>query len=219
MGISIHYRGRLDCLDLLVPLCNAATGFAQTMGWPAFVIDDDWGKPPDAAIEDPPGVIQGHLGLKGVQVTPHAGSESLALFFDRDGYLRSPMTMLFILNGTFAPENKWISMKTQFSSSDTHVRVIALLRYLKAKYIHNLEVSDEGGYWDTEDRKALERNMSFINSKIKQFSSALSSLPVGNLKDLSADEIATRIEQLFLTESQKEFPPQSFSHRGSFTQN
>jgi hypothetical protein len=206
MGISIHYQGRLDRLDMVIPLCDAVTGIAQTMDWPVLVIDDDWGNPPDATVNG--GVLLGHLGLKGVQVTPHAGSESLALFFDRDGYLRSPMTMVLILNGTLSPETAWISIKIQFSSPDTHVWVIALLRYLKAKYIPNLEVSDEGGYWDTEDRKALERKMFFINSKIKQFSSAISSLPVDTLKDLSADEIATRIEKLFLSESQKDVPPE-----------
>jgi len=210
MGISIHYRGRIDRLDLLIPLCDAVTGFAQCMDWPTLVIDDDWGKPPDATIEG--NVILGHLGLKGVQVSPHPESESLALFFDRNGYLRGPMTMVLLLEGALSPETAWVPMKTQFSSPDTHVRVIALLRYLKAKYISNLEVNDEGGYWDTEDRKALEEKMAFINSKIKQFSSAMASLPVGSLKDLSANEIATRIEQLFLRESQKDMPPRGPSH-------
>ena len=199
MGISIHYRGRLDDVSPLPSLRDEVTDIAVTLGWPTAVLDDDWSQPPDAALwSGDDNTIDGHLGLKGVQITPHAGSEPLVLFFDREGDLRSPMTMLLILEGTLKRETAWVSLKTQFSCPNTHVWVIDLLKYLKKHYISDLEVSDESNYWDTGNREELEQNMAFLNGKLEQLSSGLSSKRMGDLANLSADEIASRIEQLFL---------------------
>jgi len=203
MGISIHYRGRLDDLALLPSLRDEVTEIAVTMRWPFAVLDDDWSKPPDAVLSSG-GTIRGHLGLKGIQITPHAGSEPLALFFGRDGHLRSPMTVLLSLDGALRPERAWVFIKTQFSNPDTHVRVIGLLKYLKKRYISDLEVSDESQYWDSGNKEELEKSMAFLNGKLEYLSSALSSKRMGNLTDLSADEIASRIEQLFLNDQHEE---------------
>jgi broad specificity phosphatase PhoE len=59
----------------------------------------------------------------------------------------------------------------------------------------DLEVSDEGGYWETGDRKALEASMQFINNKINWVSDELSSVEFGDMKGLTAEEIASRIAQ------------------------
>ena len=64
-------------------------------------------------------------------------------------------------------------------------------------YISNLEVSDEGGYWDTGDRKELEDKMNFLNDKLNSLSASISSGNMGDLSNLSADEIADRIEKFF----------------------
>jgi hypothetical protein len=196
MGVSIHYRGRLDDIHLASLLCDEVGDIARSMGWPSTTLDDDWSIPPDARLIGG-GRIGGHLGLKGIQITPHPESEPLALFFDREGHLRSPMTMLMILDGTMTSETAWISMKTQFAGADTHVWVVGLLKYLKKRYIANLEVSDESEYWGTGDRQKLEKDMDFINSKLQWMSSEISAGRLGDLTGLSADEIGLRIENLF----------------------
>ena len=94
------------------------------------------------------------------------------------------------------PKESWVFIKTQFSSPDVHIRVIGLLKYLKKKYISNLEVRDEGEYWEKADFKILKEKMDFINSKINYLSSELSSDRLGDIKGLSAEEIAARIERL-----------------------
>jgi hypothetical protein len=203
MGMTIHYRGRLDDTELISKLCDEVCDIANTMGWPSQTLDDDWAKPPDASLGST-GTVHGHLGLKGVSILPHPESESLDLFFDRDGYLRSPMTMLLILDGTFESETAWIPIKTQFAGPDTHVWVVGFLKYLKKRYISNLEVSDESQYWETGNREELEKGMAFINSKIELLSSELSSKRMGDLSGLSADEIALRIEQFLLNDKEKE---------------
>jgi len=203
MGVSIHYRGQLNDKALLPDLIDEIRDIANTLDWPTTILDDDWTTPPNASMQNA-GVIEGNLGLKGIGFAPHPKSESLSLFFDRDGSLRCPMSMLLILDGTIKPEDAWISVKTQFSNPDTHIWVIGLLKYLKKKYISSLEVSDEGGYWDTGDRKELERRMNFINEKIDSLSASLSSSSMGDLSNLSADEIAKRIEKFFLDNDNQE---------------
>jgi hypothetical protein len=113
------------------------------------------------------------------------------------------MSILLILDGTIKPEDTWVSIKTQFSNPDTHIWVIGLLKYLKKKYISNLEVSDEGEYWETGDRKELERRMNFIKEKIDSLSASLSSENMGDMSNISADEIADRIEQMFKNDENK----------------
>ena len=199
MGVSIHYRGQLNDTALLPTLCDEVDDIADSMGWPATSLDDDWSTPPDATLTNG-GKVQGHLGLKGIQVTPHPDSEPLVLFFDRDGHLRSPMTVLMILDGTLKPETAWVTMKTQFSGPDTHVWVIGLLKYLKKRYISNLEVSDESDYWESGDRRKLEEDMTLLNGKLQHLSATISSGRMGDLTGLSADEIAERIEGLLMNQ-------------------
>jgi len=134
MGVSIHYRGQLNDKALLPDLIDEIKDIANTLKRPFTTLDDDWTTLPDASLRSA-GVIEGNLGLKGIQFSPHPKSESLSLFFDRDGNLSDPMSIVLLLDGTLQPEESWVSMKTQFSNPDTHVWVIGLLKYLKKKYI------------------------------------------------------------------------------------
>ena len=197
MGVSIHYRGQINDTSLLSTLCDEVGDIARTMGWPSTTLDDDWSTPPDAILTQG-GTVHGHLGLKGIQITPHPDAEPLVLFFDRDGHLRSPLTMVMILAGTMRPATAWVPMKTQFAGPDTHVWIVGLLKYLKKRYIANLEVSDESEYWDTGDRRKLEQDIALLNGKMRHLSDTITAGGMGNLAGLSADEIASRIEQLFL---------------------
>ncbi|MBL0927986.1 MAG: hypothetical protein IBJ11_10105 [Phycisphaerales bacterium] len=45
-------------------------------------------------------------------------------------------------------------VKTQFAPPEVHIETIGLLRAVEP-YTAELEVEDEGGYWDTDDRQAL----------------------------------------------------------------
>jgi hypothetical protein len=196
MGVTIHYRGRLDDVGQLGKLCEELADIAAAMGWESVRLDDDWEQPADARLRvTPSGAhIEGHLGLRGIAITG-AGAESLSFFFDREGNLRSPMTMVSILDGTEDPHEAWISVKTQFASPEVHVWIVGLLKYLKKRYIPDLQVSDEGEYWETGDIRILRDKMDFLNRKIEQIASGLSSSRFGDVSGLSADEIASRIEQ------------------------
>lgn len=199
MGVSLHYRGRLNDIGLLASLREEVSDIADTMGWSTATLDDDWSVLPGATLGND-GVVHGNLGLRGIAVTPDANSEPLVLYFDRDGFLRSPTSMLLILDGTLSPEAAWVSMKTQFAGPDIHVWVIGLLKYLKKHYMSDLEVSDESDYWHTGDRAKIEADMALLNGKLERLGSAVSAGRLGDLTGLSAGEVASRIEQMFLSD-------------------
>ena len=200
MGVSIYYRGRLNDLGQLTVLCEELTDIAAAMRWRSLSLDDDWGRPADARLRITPAgaQIDGHLGLKGIKITPGANVESLSFFFDREGNLRSLMGMALILGGTLDPERAWISVKTQFGSPETHAWIIGLLKYLKKRYITDLQVSDDGEYWETGNLQILKEKMDLINEKLDLIERKLSSIDFGDVSGLSAEQVAAKIERFLL---------------------
>jgi hypothetical protein len=199
MGVSIHYRGRLDSPDRLPAFCEKLMIIASSMGWQYLVLDEDWSIPANPVLDHSGGTaeIKGHLGLKGIQLKPPGESESLDFFFDSKGYLLSPLNVILVQEGVLALDHAWNSVKTQFLSAEMHVMIIGLLKYIKEHHLQNLEVKDEGEYWETGDYRALEDKMRVIQEKIDYLSRKLSSEYFGGIEGLSADEIAARIERLF----------------------
>ncbi len=200
MGVSIHYRGRLNDVGQLNRLCEELADIADVVGWESTRLDDDWEQPVDARLHGSPtgARIDGNLGLKGILIRPGEGAESPSFCFDQKGDLWSPVSRALVLEGTLKPEDAWVSVKTQFASPEIHVWIIGLLKYLKKQYISNLEVFDEGKYWETGDIRILKKKMDFLNEKIEHISCGLSSSRFGDVAGLSAEEIAARIEQFLL---------------------
>ncbi|NWG28500.1 MAG: hypothetical protein HXY48_08200, partial [Ignavibacteriaceae bacterium] len=85
-------------------------------------------------------------------------------------------------------------IKTQFAPPEIHIAIVKLLKYLKNKYIANLEVIDEGGYWETEDKELLIKNISFLNRKMDQVEEIISSI-VDDLNQLSKEEAIILLEK------------------------
>jgi hypothetical protein len=92
-------------------------------------------------------------------------------------------------NGTNGVCENWNWVKTQFAPIHTHVVIIKLLRHLKTKYIHNLEVSDEGGYWDSGD---MEQLVSYRNSILRAMKMLEGGLEKSSMK--SGEKISTEKE-------------------------
>ena len=195
MGVTIHYRGTMDEPERIPDMQRELADIAQSMGWEHSLLDDDWTVPPTASLAHEQGsaTIKGHLGLKGISLMP-SGGEALSFFVDADGRLCSIMGMILRCEGQTTPDNSWVSMKTQFLSPDIHVWVVGLLKYLKERRFSNLEVHDEGGFWETGDRAALEANMRLLNEKMDELAADLTAKSFGDLSGLSAEEIASRIE-------------------------
>ena len=198
MGITIHYRGTLADTSEIGTLIEEMTDIAKTLKWPCSVLDDDWSKPVTADIvygADGSEIV-GNLGLRGVLLTPHPQAEPLVLCFDAEGNLRDPITVILLLNGELPPEDAWVAMKTHFAPLEVHVTLVKLLKYLQTRYIHDLEVHDEGDYWDTSDLGLLNRKRAFLNARMDEFARTLEEAEVGDTSALSAEEMLALIEDL-----------------------
>ncbi len=102
---------------------------------------------------------------KGIIIRPHEKSETLSFIFNPKGSLINPAILMF---DDFSQKYVYyVSIKTQFAPIEIHIAVIKLLKYLKNVFIKNLEVLDEGGYWETLDERILENKMRFLASKIE----------------------------------------------------
>lgn len=198
MGVTLHYRGTLDDPRRLPALCDELADIAQAMGWTTTRIEDDYDALADARLthQADQASIEGNSGLRGIVLSPDVDGEPLWFCFDHFGQLRSLVGQALLLDGTLKPAETWAFTKTQFSSPERHVWIAGLLRYVKKHYVSNLEVLDDGGYWDTGDRAELCRRMNLINEKIAGMTAAFSSPRFADLAGQSAEEIAAAIEQL-----------------------
>ncbi len=181
MGISIHYGGKIDDLERISNLLEELTDIAKAMRWEFTRIS----------------AVENASKLTGIIVTPANQCEPLTFLFDGDGNLRCFADLLE--HPLQTTESSFTSStKTQFTSVDTHIWIIALLRYLKKHYLSNLQVTDEGDYWETEDRNRLINKREFLNLKIRQISVGFENIPTDESNDLnpSIEAIVEQIEKI-----------------------
>ena len=177
MGVTIHYKGKLNSADELDSFCEEMEDITKSMGWKysAFNFNENDKEP-----------------LKGLIIRPHEKSEPLPFMIDKKGFLRNPF-LLEISKGD--DEYTWFNhIKTQFAPVDVHVAVIKLLKYIQQKYISNLDVYDEGEYWQTGDEKILKRKIDFLNSVMDQLEDVLNTIEIK--EGSSAESIADKIEEV-----------------------
>jgi hypothetical protein len=198
MAITIHYRGKLNDAGQLSELREELADLARSMGWESSSTDVDWNEPVTAKLRhtDDGVEIVGNLGLKGIELIPGSEGGSLSFLFDKAGNMRMPMHVVSLLEGSLDPDDAWVFVKTQFGSPDDHAWNIGLLKYLKKRYITDLDVRDEGEYWETGDMVKLKEKMDHVTGELSAFTEKLSSVDLGDVTGLSPEEIASRIEQL-----------------------
>ncbi len=195
MGITIHYKGKLKDIQMVNSLIDEFKDIAEIMNWNHAVLNEDWDKPNTSQILHHENKIEitGHIPLKGIRINPHSECESLSLFFDRDGNLQNVLGMA-IKTDENDSEPGYLSVKTQFAPPEIHISIIKLLKYLKAKYISDLEVFDEGSYWETEDKNLLMEKITFLNRKMDKVEEIISSIQIG-LNNLSAEDAIKLLEK------------------------
>ena len=176
MGVSIHYRGRLDNSDQVYQLIEEIKDIAEINAWSYATLDQDWNKQPDARLESAsgPGItIVGSCGLKGIHIQPDPKSEALWLYFNAEGVITTPFSVALSAAEGYPMNENWVSTKTQFAGVDIHITFINLLKYIKKKYVPDLEVKDEGRYWESENREVLQKEFDRLTDVMKAFKSAL----------------------------------------------
>ncbi len=201
MGISIYAKGRLDRLEDLPQLIDEVKAVAESRGWKWGIIDDDFEVEPDGVLAPgdagEPVAIEGSLGLKGVVLSFGAKTESLAVLFDRTGALTDVMNQVCRSEGD-GPDEPFTACKTQFGSIDTHIHIIELLDHLKKRYLSNLEVLDEGAYWESRNPGLLAEKRAVLEHYLCQAEGAITTLDRGDLDSQGAEDLASRIEKALL---------------------
>jgi len=199
MGITIYYRGRINSLDLIGPLSYEMEDIARSLGWGAHLWNEDLSKPNTARIQRRKDNIRiiGHVPLNGITLFPHRDCEQLSLTFDRVGNLTDHFGMTLIAAGEKKSGESWLSTKTQFSPLETHMTIVKIMQYLKKHYVGNLEVHDDGGYWETGDVQELRRRTDLISHSMDILGRALSAQHLKSPATRTPEEIATIIERIF----------------------
>ncbi len=183
MGITIHYRGTLGANTEVNSLFYELQDIAETMHckWSTEKTSEGLAS------------MAKDFNISGISILPHARSEPLFFFLNREGNLVDPRVLA--LN----PDNAdtWISVKTQFAPPATHIWICGLLRYLKKAYIPNLEVVDEGGYWDTNDADVLNSRLKLIAHTMDIMEEEISSYEKEEDHLYTPEEIVHILEKLF----------------------
>jgi hypothetical protein len=174
MGLSIHYCGTIKDTSLIPRLVDEVKDICITLQWHYHLFDDEL--------------------VKGICFSPPE-CEPLFFTFSKKGVLCSPVLLQYDIHPATT-----ISVKTQFAGIEVHKAVIKLLRHLKANYFSEFELSDEGGYWESNDEKVLQKqfdNYEFILDTVCEALQDFKSKP-----NETAESLADRLEK-FLNERLK----------------
>lgn len=174
--------------------------------WKYHVIDDDFDAQLDAELtrregDAPAAVIKGSLGLKGIVLNVGPGAEPLAILFDRSGVLTDMLQQVSWIESNGQAE-RFTMCKTQFAGIDSHIHVIEVLDGLKKSYIPDLVVNDEGGYWESRDKRILAEKRIFLSQCLRHTEKVISEIELSGDDARDPEAIASRIEDAFLKSDQ-----------------
>ena len=175
MGVSVHYKGKID-LDQIDPLCDELRDIAGSLEWTFTDVDDD------------------EKDLRGIILSPASEMEPIVFLFDSKGRIH---LIGDLIAGWKEGDFLCTAVKTQFAGSAEHIWLCGLLRYIQRSYMPKLEVTDEGGFWETGDRQELQRRIDFLGDIIKKFGSALDQASMDTVLDKNdPDAIADFVEKV-----------------------
>ena len=124
--------------------------------------------------------------VRGLIVDLAPGQDSTSLLISPEGWLVNLFEIEAAENGTLL-EPPWCFVKTQFGPLQGHVALVELLEAIKREFITNLEVNDEGRYWENRDPAelsvkihSLSKAIDGVADKIKQY----------GLSDEAAEQVA-----------------------------
>lgn len=182
MGVTLHFRGKLNSLELVPEIVAEVADICDTNDWNYELFDEERFYQKEPSIDElqeqieemldedtDPALIKARklpdIGLRGIMFNPHPECEPIGLLFTEKGVLSSIFNALF-------PEVQgkkrmpWSFAKTQFAGIETHIKIVHLLAYLGKKYFKKFEINDDGGYYPDMNREKLEERMGIINHAI-----------------------------------------------------
>jgi hypothetical protein len=182
MGISIHYRGRLEDMSRIEDFEDRVIDLALALGGNVRL----WRS---ANNGTPTRMVRGLF----VDLAP--GQETTSLLVSPEGWLINLMEIADAEKGKLT-EPSWCWVKTQFGPLEGHVALVELLSALKSEFLPNLEVSDEGGYWERRDLAELRQKMQFLERAIDTLADAFANDHLSAEAAEDPEILATRVERL-----------------------
>jgi len=171
MGLTFHYSGRIREYNRIDMLVEEVTDLCKGLNWTYDILDDD--------------------RIKGIVVGSEK-SEPLWFTFTPDGKTCN------VVNLQYAdPSDEFYSMshvKTQYAGPEVHMLMIKMLKYISEKYFSEIEVSDEGEYWETGDEENLRRIFGRYTQIINMFTEKLEAME--RIPGESEESLVDRIEQM-----------------------
>ncbi len=182
MGITIAYRGRLADLTRIEDFEDRLLDFALEVGGLAQI----WRSHADS---NPRRVVRGVI----LDLAP--GQEPASLLLSPEGWLIGLADLEDAEHGRLT-EPPWCFTKTQFGPLEGHVALIEMLAALRREFLPDLEVSDEGGYWETRDLTELARRRSLVREASAGLAEGLQRHALSREAAEDPDILRRRIERI-----------------------
>lgn len=183
MGITIHYRGRIDDMSRIEDFENQVVNAIFALG----------GKPTiwRSYADGNPGRV-----IRGVMAHMAEGVDTLSLLVAPEGDL-IPLFDIEQVEKKAFDEPPWCFVKTQFGSPISHACIVFLLEAIRERYVSSLEVRDESGYYEHHNFELLVHQTKLLSGLLAQFSSSIANH--GQMSHEAAEDpsiVALRIERI-----------------------
>jgi hypothetical protein len=182
MGICIHYRGSIADLSRIEDFEDRVIDLALALGGNVRL----WRS---ADRSTPERMVRGLF----VDLAP--GQETTSLLISPEGWLINLMEIEDAEQAKLT-EPSWCWVKTQYGPLEGHVALVELLTALKSEFLPNLEVSDEGGYWERRDLVELREKMQFLQRAIDMLAVEMTNDSLSPEAIEDPQILATRVERL-----------------------
>jgi hypothetical protein len=197
MGLSIHYSDSFKKDASLSSMIEEVRDIAEVYEW-KYSIDE-------TNFPEMPFDSESYNGkLYGISFTPPK-SETISLTFLSNGRMCCGARLMFFGHSENENDKKYLNMlssKTQYAGITIHKIIIHLLKYLSHKYFDNFQLTDEGGYWETNDEALLEKNFGIYTALVNGFVDSLEHHPI-NPNESFADYFERIIKMLDAKRSRK----------------
>lgn len=155
MSTTVHYFGKIKSSEAVRELQEEFREIAQVSGWAHEMVDHVFTQEGELPTT--------RLTLRGIRITLNKTTSPLQLTFDKDGYLshiyyeKAPADLMSPQSKATRQVLHQVHTSTAARAGDagTHMTVVKLLDYLKKRYVPNLEVIDNTGYWYSRDESVL----------------------------------------------------------------
>ena len=183
MGITLHYRGTVADLSQVEDMEDRLVDLALDFGGQARIWRSHSRERPERVV-------------RGVILSLSPGHESLSLLVTPEGWLVGLFEIKDAEEGRLTETPPWCFCKTQFGSVEAHVAAVEVLTALKAKFIPDLEVLDDGDYWETRDLLRLREKFAFLNSAIRALKEGLQTYGMSPEAAEDPEIVAKRVERI-----------------------